>query len=142
MSVHDLTASPLAEGLFQRAIMESGGSNIDRVGFPGPRALAEAEADGKKFADSKGAKSLQELRAMSWQKLAASGLRFAPIVDGYLLPAPVREIFAQGKQNDVVTLTGANTGELGGFAPPPGPVTPESFIKHAPQRYGRRRMNS
>ena len=129
MSVHDLTASPLAKGLFQRAIVESGGSIVDKVGIPGPRKLAEAEADGQKFADSKGAKSLKELRAMSWQKLTeavpgaplASVLRFAPIVDGYLLPAPVREIFAQGKQNDVATLTGANTGELGGFGPPQGP---------------------
>lgn len=144
MSVHDLTASPLAKGLFQRAIVESGGSNIDRVGIPGPRALAEAEADGQRFVDSKGAKSLKELRAMSWQKVTeagpggsfASGLRFAPIVDGYLLPAPVREIFAQGKQNDVVTLTGANAGELGGFGPPQGPVTAESFQKQAKQRYG------
>src|SRR5580698_8553241 len=144
MSVHDLTASPLAKGLFQRAIVESGGSSVERAGVPGPRSLAEAESVGQKFADSKGAKSLKELRAMSWQKLTeaapgaplASVLRFAPIVDGYLLPAPVREIFAQGKQNDVVTLTGANTGELAGFAPPPGPVTPESFIKHAQQRYG------
>ena len=144
MSVHDLTASPLAKGLFQRAIVESGGSNIDRVGIPGPRTLVEAEADGRKFADSKGAKSLKELRAMSWQKLTqggsegplSPGLHFAPIVDGYLLPAPVREIFAQGKQNDVVTLTGANTGELGGFGPPQGPVTAESFRKQAEQRYG------
>ena len=117
MSVHDLTASPLAKGLFQRAIIESGGSNIDRAGIPGPRTLAEAEADGQKFALSKGAKSLAELRAMSWQKLMESvpALRFAPIVDGYLLPAPVGDIIAQGKQNDIVTLTGANTGELGGF---------------------------
>jgi para-nitrobenzyl esterase len=144
MSVHDLTACPLAKGLFQRAIVESGGSNIDRVGIPGPRRLAEAEADGQKLADSKGAKSLQELRAMSWQKLTESGsggpfapgLRFAPIVDGYLLPAPVREIFAQGKQNDVVTLTGANTGELGGLGPPRAPATAESFKKQAQQRYG------
>ncbi len=144
MSVHDLTASPLAKGLFQRAIVESGGSNIDRAGIPGPRALAQGEADGMRFADSKGAKSLKELRAMSWEKLTetgpggpfASGLRFAPIVDGYSLPAPVREILAQGKQNDVVTLTGVNTGELGGLGPPPGPVTAESFQKQAKQRYG------
>src|SRR5580658_6932069 len=102
MSVHDLTASPLAKGLFQRAIVESGGSSVERAGIPGARKLAEAEADGQKFADSKGTKSLKELRAMSWQKLTeavprgafASGLRFAPIVDGYLLPAPVHDIFA------------------------------------------------
>jgi para-nitrobenzyl esterase len=144
MSVHDLTASPLAKGLFQRAIVESGGSSVDRVGIPGPRKLVEAEADGQKFADSKGAKSLKELRAMSWQKLTetvpgaplAPVLRFAPIVDGYLLPAPVRDIFAQGKQNDVATLTGANTGELGGFGAPQGPVTAESFQKQTRLRYG------
>ena len=145
MSVHALTASPLAKGLFQRAIVESGGSSVDKVGITlTARGLAEAEADGQKFAGSKGAKSLKDLRAMSWQKLTEAGpggpsgpgLRFAPIVDGYLLPAPVRDIFAQGKQNDVVTLTGANKDELGGFGPPQGPVTAESFRKQAQQRFG------
>jgi para-nitrobenzyl esterase len=143
ISVHDLTASPLAKGLFQRAIVESGGSNIDRVGITlSARSLAEAEADGMKFADSKGAKSLNDLRAMSWQKLieaapgrtaAPPGLRFAPIVDGYSLPAPVREIFAQGKQNDVVTLTGANQDELDLHK---APVTAELFRTEAQQRFG------
>jgi para-nitrobenzyl esterase len=145
MSVHDLTASPLAKGLFQRAIVESGGSNIDKVGMTlTARSLAEAEADGIKFADSKGAKSLKDLRAMSWQQLTETGpgapsgpgLRFAPIVDGYSLPVPVREAFAQGKQNDVVTLTGANQDELGGFGPPQAPATPELFRKQAQQRFG------
>ena len=42
----------------------------------------------------------------------------------------------QGKQNDVATLTGANKDELGGFGPPQGPVTVESFAKQARQRYG------
>lgn len=139
MSVHDLIASPLAGGLFQRAIVESGGSNIDRIGITlGARTLAEAEKDGQKFAESKGARSLQDLRAISWQKLTESspGLRFTPIVDGYLLPAQVREVIAQGKQNDVAMLTGANAGELGGFGPPPGPVTAQSFQNQAQQRYG------
>jgi carboxylesterase type B len=150
MSVHDLTASPLARGLFQRAIVESGGSSVGRTGMNlGPRTLAAAEADGQKFAESKGAKSLAELRALTWQKLmepapsdakgaARPSLRFAPIVDGYSLPAPFLEIIAQGKQNDVVTLTGANAGELGGFGPPQGPVTAESFQSQAHQRYGER----
>jgi para-nitrobenzyl esterase len=144
MSVHDLTASPLAKDLFQRAIVESGGSNIDKVGIAlSARGLAEAEADGNTFADARGAKSLKDLRAMSWQKLteagprgpSAPGLRFAPIVDGYSLPAPVRELFARGQQNDVVTLTGANKDELGGFGPQ-GPATAESFRKRAEQRFG------
>ena len=47
MSVHDLTASPLAKGLFQRAIAESGGSSIGGVGLANNTgALAAAEANG------------------------------------------------------------------------------------------------
>ena len=148
MSVHDLTASPLARGLFQRAIVESGGSNVGgSVMRMGPGTMAEAETQGREFAEAKGANSLASLRALSWEKLleplpsAAPGgglprIFFAPIPDGYFLPAPFMEVIAQGKQNDVVTLTGANKDELGGFGPPQGPVTAESFAKQAWQRYG------
>jgi len=39
-AVHDLTASPLARGLFQRAIVESGGSTVGRGGMSGqPESL-------------------------------------------------------------------------------------------------------
>src|SRR5580693_5012222 len=125
MSVHYLTASPLAKGLFQRAIVESGGSNVGGGGIAlNTRSLADAEAAGKRFADSKGAASIKDLRAMSWQDLtkpvpAPAGGRggggggFSPIVDGYLLLATVSETMAQGKFNDVATLTGVNAGELG-----------------------------
>ena len=145
MSVHNLIASPLAKGLFHRAIVQSGGSSVGGGGITlGARKLADAEADGQKFAESKGARSIAELRAMSWQKLtetapnAAPGpmMRFSPIVDGYFAPAPAREIVAQGKQNDVPTLTGANSGELGGLMMPQSPPTAESFIKRARQQYG------
>ncbi len=150
MSVHSLIASPLAKGLFHRAIVESGGSSIGGGISLGTRSLAEAEADGQKFAESKGAHSLAELRTMSWQKLmepvqdpAAAGrpagmpmLRFSPIVDGYCLPASAQQVVARGKQNDVPTLTGANLGELGGMMMPQGPTTAESFAKQSRQRYG------
>ena len=147
MSVHDLTASPLAKGLFQRAIVESGGSSVGRSALRlGPPTMAEAEAQGQKFAQAKGAKSLTDLRAMSWEKLIEALMGdtpgafprwfFAPIPDGYILPASPLEVIAQGKQNDVVTLTGANKDELGGFGPPHGPVTAESFAKQARERYG------
>ena len=135
MSVHDLTASPMAKGLFQRAIVESGGSSVGRsVMRLGVGTMAEAEAQGQKFAEAKGAKSLADLRALSWEKLMeplpgdASGggmprLFFAPVPDGYFLPAAFSDVIAQGKQNDVVTLTGANKDELGGIGPAQGPVT-------------------
>jgi len=142
MSVHDLTASPMAKGLFQRAIVESGGSSVGRSAMRlGPPTMSEAEAQGQKFAEAKGAKSLADLRAMSGEKLmeALPGegrLFFAPIPDGYYLPSSPLEVIAQGKQNDVVTLTGANKDELGGFGPPQGPVTAESFTKRARETYG------
>ena len=114
----------------------------------GARALADAEADGEKFAESKAVRSLAELRAMTWQKLTepapnAPGqkptgipmMRFSPIVDGHVLPAATQEVIAHGKQNDVPVLTGANLGELGGFMMPQAPVTAESFVKQARVRY-------
>ncbi len=142
-SVHDLTASPLARGLFQHAIVESGGSSVGRGGMGGgPETLANAETDGARFAELKGAHSLKELRAMSWQKLiepvagAPREFRFAPIVDGYVLPAPFMTVIEEGKQNDVVTLTGSNLGELGGISGQARPLTLDEFQARARQRYG------
>lgn len=146
MAVHVLIASPLARGLFHRAIVESGGSSVDRSGITlrSLRILTAAEADGAKFAEQKGAKSLADLRAMSWQELTApvpgagpmAFRRFFPVVDGYLLPAPVDEIVAAGRQSDVPTLTGVNAGELVGFPGPRGAGPPETFAEEAKERYG------
>jgi para-nitrobenzyl esterase len=64
MSVAYLMRSPLAKGLFARAIAESGPGlfmgNSASIGTP----LAQAEKRGENFAESKGAHSLAELRAM------------------------------------------------------------------------------
>jgi para-nitrobenzyl esterase len=135
---HSLTASPLARGLFQRAIAESGSSVGG--GPMGGRKLADQEQNGVKFAAAKGVKSLAELRAMSWQDLTApvagggQSFRFSVVVDGYVLPASVGEIFAQGKQNDVPTLTGCNADE-GGAEPQPA-ITADALLKQVRQRYG------
>lgn len=142
ISVHDLTASPLAKGLFKGAIMESGGSTVGRMGIRiGPKTLAEAEADGGKFMHAHGAATLAQLRATPWQKLTSvePGLRFVPIVDGYLLPAPVATVFAEGRQNDVVSLTGINSGELQGLAGPQAtPTTVAAYQQEAKKRFGNR----
>jgi para-nitrobenzyl esterase len=139
--VQNLTASPLAKGLFHRAIIESAGGAA--------RPLVDAEADGVRFAEAKGATTLAELRAKPWQDLvtpvaappaAAPGgrgggnLRFGVVVDGYALPATVNEVFAQGKQNDVPTLIGNNADE-GGASPQPT-TTAQDFDRQARQRYG------
>jgi len=136
MSVHALIASPLAKGLFHRAIAQSGGSTIG--GPAGSRTFADVEADGQKFAEAKGAHSLAELRAMTWQKVMEpvpnSSFRFSVIADGYLLPDSVQRIYLAGKQQDVPTLTGSNKHEGGGLPNPT--TTAEQFQKQTRQRYG------
>ncbi len=129
MAVHALLASPLAKGLFHGAITQSG----TRIGNM-QRPLADAEQDGVKFQAAKGAKSLKDLRAMPVYQLMAQAegatFRWGPVVDGSLLPDTVSAIFAQGKQNDVATLTGWCADE-GSNAPKYGKRTPEEFEREA-----------
>ena len=79
-NTHSLTASPLAKGLFHRAIAQSGSSIAAAAG--GPRTLADQEQLGVKFAEAKGARSLADLRAMSWKDLSA------PVAPSSTAPAP------------------------------------------------------
>ena len=133
-AVHHMTASPLAKGLFHGAIPQSGSS----VGRPG-RKLADAEADGAKFAESKGASSIKELRAMSVDELTATDgqtrMRFGAIIDGWLLPEDITEIFAKGLQNDVPTMTGMTADERSS-SPTYGKIKAEEFVKQARKLYG------
>ncbi|HEX5084247.1 MAG TPA: carboxylesterase family protein, partial [Blastocatellia bacterium] len=129
-AVHALMASPLAKGLFHRAIAQSG-SGLGRRN----RDLAEAEKDGVKFAESKGAHSIHELRAMSARDLTmGGGMRFGPVVDGWFLPADVEAIFAQGKQNDATILTGL-TADEGSASPAYGKLKADEFKKQVQQRF-------
>ncbi len=132
-NTHALVASPLAKGLIHGAIAESGSS----VGGRG-RTLADQEQAGVQFAQAKNAHSLADLRKMSWKDITApvqgQSLRFGPVVDGYVEPASPAEIFAQGKQNDVPTLTGCNMHDLGGGSTHPN-TTAAQFQTQAQQRY-------
>lgn len=129
MAVHALTASPLAKGLFQRAIAESGSSVVRRT-----RELAASEQDGVKWAADKGATSLKELRAKPAADLMG-GARFSPVVDGWFLLADPLATIAQGKHNDVPTMTGL-TADEGSASPTYGKVKADEFAKQSQQRFG------
>src|SRR5437763_284756 len=111
MSVNCLVASPLAKGLFNKAIAESGAQLVSGA-LRGNTTLQQAEQDGQKVATSLHASGITDLRKMSAEDLmkAQQGMR-GPIVDGYVLPQPIGQIFAQGKENDVALLTGWNENE-------------------------------
>lgn len=113
-AVSALMASPSAQGLFHKAIGQSG-AHLTGVALP-LRGLKEAERDGTAFAAELDATSLDELRAATPEQLtaaaSANSVRFTPIVDGYLLPRPVWDVFEEGEQADVPLLAGWNSAEL------------------------------
>ena len=128
-NVSSLLASPLAHGLFARALMQSG-VNLNK-GVP----LADAEKNGSSFAESLGAHSIADLRKLPADELLkASGHRFSLIVDGWALPHDVYSTFAAGKQNDVPLVVGTVANDTPG--PAAVPANGESRAAYAKRTFG------
>jgi para-nitrobenzyl esterase len=113
-SVSALVASPLAKGLFQRAIGESGSVfNLSRE----LRSRAASEEADVHFAQNAfGASSLEALRSKPAADVLSAALehkdaRFSMIVDGYVLPESPYAIYSAGKQSHVPLLAGFNADE-------------------------------
>jgi para-nitrobenzyl esterase len=143
MSVYLLTASPMAKGLFHRAVIESGPGGLAAMGVATGRGVvrprADAERDGARYASTLGAKNLAELRRLPASKLVGggAGIRFGPVIDGRFLTENPAETFAAGRQNDVPTIEGLNADE-GSASPTYGRATAEQFRQQATQRYADR----
>ena len=114
-AVSGLMASPLARGLFQKAIGESGAFLGWRL-RAAPRA--EAEQAGEAFARLvSGSGTLEALRSVPASEILKESLKnwggwFWPVDDGYFFPRTAREIYARGEQAHVPLLAGWNRDEL------------------------------
>jgi para-nitrobenzyl esterase len=126
MSVHALLTSPMATGLFQKAVIESGGPGV------GPATtLAAAETIGVAFAQSKGIaaddpQALSKLRALPADQIV-DGLNLAsmatpagtaktytgPIADGRIAVDPV-VAYRSGRFSKVPVMLGATSNDIGG----------------------------
>src|SRR6266850_2687529 len=145
-SVNALVASPLARGLFHRAIGESGGSFGPGTYLREDRnALPSAERIGVAFAKAAGADSIKALRALPADKIVevfnndpeGKKFRTQPNVDGWVLPDEIRNIFAKGKQNDVPVIVGSNGNEMTTLTVPATvPKTIEDYRKRIEPLYG------
>ena len=115
MSVSLLMASPLARGLFQRAIGQSGGYFVPPAATRSPEGLflKGAEEQGVRLASDLGAKSLEALRKLEPEQFLKDGNAgtMHPIIDGYVVPEEPYAAFAAGRQNDVPILIGSNADE-------------------------------
>jgi para-nitrobenzyl esterase len=122
-NVSTVMATPLAKGLFQRVLAQSG-SNLG----PGT-LLADAEKSGAKFVEAAGAKNIDDLRRMPADAiLKAPRTQMSTVVDGWVLPQDVYTIFATGKQNDVPLVVGSmaqDGGGPGGGAPKKAAEVPD-----------------
>jgi para-nitrobenzyl esterase len=136
-TVSVLMASPLAKGLFHRAIGESGGRFARQPHLTEDRdGVQSAERNGIAFAKAAGADSIKELRAIPADTLLkVPGYRTEETIDGWVLPREVRATFADGQYNAVPLIVGSNADESVG-APPP--VTVEAYRKRVETEYGAR----
>jgi len=126
-AVSTLMASPMAKGLFHKAIGESGAAF--KGVLPTSSLDAREQKDGA-WAASLGVKSLEELRALPTARILdavkSKGMTdFSPVIDGRLLTEPVPETYAVGKQAHVPLLAGWNRDE-GSFVAMRG-MTAEQF---------------
>jgi para-nitrobenzyl esterase len=141
LSVAFLMASPVARGLFAKAIAQSAYTisvpelKQDRHGVP------SAEGAGARLAAALKAPDLAALRALDGAALtaAAAAAGFFPIatVDGRVLPHQVVEAFDRGEQAPVPLLAGFNSGEIRSLrvlAPPP-PATSADYVKAIREKY-------
>ncbi len=148
ISILDLLVSPLAHGLFQRAIVQSGILLDAGFGVSTAATLAEAEEAGTKFAERLGISStgdvLRELRAKSPADLLAAmpgedlmegGLVWKPVADGYVLPDLPTRLWLQAEQRPVPLLIGSNADEgnafLSGLT-----ASPEEFRRQLAEIFG------
>ncbi len=133
MSVNCLVASPLCKGLFKRAIAESGASFISNPVIK-TATLKVAEEEGLHFAQTSKANSIADLRKIAAADLMKKqwGMR-GPIVDGYVLPQIIAEIFLANMQNDVDLLTGWNEDDGVIFGKT---KTADEFKKQAEMQFG------
>lgn len=133
-AVSALMASPLSQGLFHKAIGESGAFFSDTLQA---KPLAESEKAGVKLGEAMHADSIAKLRAASAADVLEAASKegpfsFGPNIDGYYLTEAPAATFAAGKQSHVPLLAGWNAGE-GSYDPK---VTAESFAKKAQETYG------
>ncbi len=151
IAVSMLCASPLAKGLFQGAISQSGGSfgppRPDPMPGENMKRLADAERSGQAALKEAGVASIAEARKLPPDRLSGgggrgpaarggggpAGLSYWPIIDGWVIPDDQYKLYEAKRYNDVPVLIGYNSDEGLSFSPP---RTPEDYMANVKSRFG------
>ena len=133
MSVNLLMTSPLARGLFERAMVESGGGRDNLLGpppldHPGPHGQRSAVQDGVAFAQAMGIKgtdaaALEALRKLPAEKIvnninmasmgAQRDIYSGPMVDGKIMVHTPEAVYKASGEAKVPVVVGANSLDIG-----------------------------
>jgi para-nitrobenzyl esterase len=141
ISVSMLAASPLARGLFEGAISESGGNfapaHIDGEGGENMISLATAEHNGVALLSKLSVKSIADARKMPAEVILKAqgpgpGASW-PDFDGYVLYGDQYDLYKAGRYNDTPVLIGTNADEGALFTPS---ATAASFEQSVHSGYG------
>ena len=144
LSVVYLLASPLAHGLFQKAIAES----PNMRSFPhlkrADHGLPSAEQLGTALQRALGADDLKALRAMGAAALTGAALKagFHPqgVIDGWALPHQIVDVFDRKEEARVPVMAGFNSGEMQTLRMllprTPIPASREAYESDIRNRYG------
>jgi para-nitrobenzyl esterase len=138
-----LMTSRQAEGLFQRAILESGDCqgvlNEDRVAALHCNHIAgAAEASGERLAQDlhveNDSATVRQLRAISAANILKTWsedptIHFSAIVDGWIVPEQPAKMFAEGREMAVPILVGSNADEATVFSHG-GPTSIDEYMSY------------
>lgn len=110
-------ASPADRGLFQKAIVQSGGLGGGITHYPN---LRQAEEAGEGFLRYLGVASIAEARKLSSQELLEktltyNGHRWGPTIDGRYLPMSPLKAVAENHANNVCLMAGSTARDPDGF---------------------------
>lgn len=125
--VQSLMTSPLAKGLFHKAICISGTAEKTNTHLNG-KALADAYAIGTDLFSRLGVTTLAQARAVPWTTIINAELTkypgypgtaavYSPVVDLYYVTANMENSIKGGLQSDVPFIAGATSADLSGIAP-------------------------
>jgi para-nitrobenzyl esterase len=140
-AVSALMVSPLARGLFHRAIGESGAFFTAGDGTLAPKTLSASEEIGAGFAVAAGEPTLAGLRAKPAEAILEAALKsriwFSPNIDGHVLSRDAHAVFAAGEQARVPLLAGWNADEIrAGIVLAKQKPTAASFAAETRKRFG------
>ncbi len=110
ISISVLIASPLATGLFNKAIAQSGGL-FEPIELDKGLSLSAREQAGERFATRAGVTSLKDLRNIAAEDIIKVPVNTSIIIDGYVLKQSLFDAYKNKEYNKVSILLGNTTDE-------------------------------